>query len=283
MVEIKASDVKRLREKTGAGMMDCKKALVQAEGDFAKAEKILKELGLAAAQKRGGRTTKEGQIFSKIEGNKGVVLELNSETDFVAKNKEFVALGEKLASIILEKELSEKDEELDGYITDAIGKIKENIELKRFKILKAKVADEYLVNYIHRVGDIGRIAVLILFSLGKPELKENEKFKETAFDIALHTAAYSPLFLSRDKVDEAYLKEQEEIFTKQAEKLDKPANVIQGIVKGKLNKHLSEICLLEQAFVKDQNLKVSKVLENLSKELGGDIKIKDFVYFKLGE
>ncbi len=282
-MEIKASDVKKLREKTGAGMMDCKKALVQAEGDFAKAEKILKELGLAAAQKRGGRVTKEGQIFSKIAGNRGVVLELNSETDFVAKNKEFVALGEKLATTILEKDLSEKNDELDGFIKEAIGKIKENIELKRFKVLKAEGDSEYLVNYVHRVGDIGKIAVLILFSLGKAELKDNDRFKETAFDIALHTAAYSPLFLSRDKVDEAYIKEQEEIFAKQAEKLNKPANVIQGIVKGKLNKHLGEICLLEQAFVKDQNLKVSKVLENLSRELGGDIKIKDFVYFKLGE
>ncbi len=282
-MEIKASDVKKLREKTGAGMMDCKKALVQAGGDFAKAEKILKELGLAAAQKRGGRITKEGQIFSKIIGPKGIVLELNSETDFVAKNKEFVALGEKLATTILDKELDTKNEELEGYIKEAIGKIKENIELKRFKVLKAEAEDEYLVNYIHKVGDIGKIGVLILFSVGNPEIKENERFKETAFDIALHTAAYSPIFLSRDKVDEAYIKEQEEIFTKQAEKLNKPANVIQGIVKGKLNKHLSEICLLEQAFVKDQNLKVSRVLENLSKELGGQIKIKDFVYFKLGE
>ena len=282
-MEVKASDVKKLREKTGAGMMDCKKALVQANGDFAKAEKILKELGLAAAQKRGGRVTKEGQIFSKIMGNKGIVLELNSETDFVAKNKEFIALGEKLATTILEKSLKEKNEELDGFIKDAIGKIKENIELKRFKVLEAEEDNEYLVNYVHKVGDIGRIAVLILFSVEPAKLKDNDKFKETAFDIALHTAAYSPIFLSRDRVDDAYVKEQEEIFTKQAEKLNKPANVIQGIVKGKLNKHLSEVCLLEQAFVKDQKLKVSKVLENLSKELGGKIKIKDFIYFKLGE
>ena len=281
-MEVKAIDVKKLREKTGAGMMDCKKALVEADGDFKKAEKILKELGLAAAQKRGGRTVKEGQIFSLIKGNSGVLLELSSETDFVAKNEQFVTLGEKLANLVVEKDLKEKTEEIDTLLTEAIGKIKENIELKRFKILKA-VSNEFLINYIHKVGNIGKIGVLILMNAGDSSLINNGKVREAAFDIALHTAAYAPLYLSRKDVDAEYLKEQEEIFLKQAQNLGKPEKVIQGIVKGKLNKHLSEICLLDQAFVKDQTVTVARYLDSLSKEMGSTINISDYLYYKLGE
>ncbi len=282
-MEIKALDVKKLREKTGAGMMDCKKALLEAEGDFKKAEKILKELGLAAAAKRGGRATKEGQIFSVIKDGKGVLLELSCETDFVAKNKEFVRLGEELSNLILEKEnIGKESPEIDEKIKEAIGRIKENIELKRFKRLKAD-EKQFLVNYIHRAGDIGKIGVLLLFEVEDPSLKDNPRLKEVAFDMALHTAAYAPLFLSRDKVNPDYLKEQEEIFLKQAQNLGKPEKVLQGIVKGKINKHLSEICLMDQMFVKDQKLKVSQVLENLGKELNSRVNIADFLYFRLGE
>lgn len=281
-MEIKAIDVKKLREKTGVGMMDCKKALVKAGGDFKKAEKILKELGLAAAQKRGGRTTKEGQIFSLIKGNNGVLLELSSETDFVAKNKEFVALGEKLADLIVRKDLKKKTEEIDTLITEVISKIKESIELKRFKILKAG-SNEFLTGYIHKVGDVGKIGVLLLMNVDDSSLINNGKVREAAFDIALHTAAYAPLYLSRKDVDADYLKEQEEIFLKQAQNLGKPEKVIQGIVKGKLNKNLSEICLLDQAFVKDQTISVARYLDNLSKEMGSTVNISDYLYYKLGE
>lgn len=281
-MEIKAVDVKKLREKTGAGMMDCKKALVKAEGDFKRAEKILKELGLAAAQKRSGRTTKEGQIFSLIKENSGLLLELSSETDFVAKNKEFVALGEKLAALILEKDLKEKTEETNNLITEAIGKIKENIELKRFKILKAG-SNEFLIDYIHKVGDVGKIGVLLLINVSDSSLLNDKKVREAAFDIALHTAAYAPLYLSREDVDADYLKEQEDIFLKQAQNLGKPEKVIQGIAKGKLNKHLSEICLLDQAFVKDSTINVARYLDNLSKEVGNTVSISDYLYYKLGE
>ena len=281
-MEIKAVDVKKLREKTGAGMMDCKKALVEADGDFKKAEKILKELGLAAAQKRGGRVTKEGQIFSAIKGKSGVLLELSSETDFLAKSKEFVALGEKLANLIIEKDLKEKNDEINSLITETIGKIKENIDLKRFKILKAG-PNEFLINYIHKADDVGKIGVLLLINAGDSSLINNEKVRTAAFDIALHTAAYAPLYLSRKEVDADYLKEQEEIFLKQAQNLGKPEKVIQGIVKGKLNKHLSEICLLDQAFVKDQTVTVARYIDNLGKEMGCKISISDYLYYKLGE
>jgi elongation factor Ts len=277
-VEIKAAMVKKLREATGAGMMDCKKALVQAGGDFTKAEKILKELGLAAAKKRDGRVTNEGRIFSRITGNRGILLELSCETDFVAKNNDFIALGEKCLSIIDEKNLTGITEELTSCVKDTLAKIKENLILKRFEVIEAK-DNELLVDYIH--GE-GRIGVIIKLSIGDPALKENETVKTMAFDLALHAAAFAPLYLDSSSVDPDYLKEQEEIFYKQAQKLDKPEKVIQGIVKGKVNKHLAEICFVDQGFVRDEKQKVSAVLKNLGKEVGSEIKITDYLYFKLG-
>ena len=278
-MEIKAPDVKTLREKTGAGMMDCKKALVEAKGDFAKAEKILKELGLAAAQKRAGRATREGRVFSRISDGRGVLLELTCETDFVAKNKEFIALGETLTELAVVKGSSAQPEDFISHVQDTVGRIKENITLRRLNVLEAGVND-LIMDYIHGEGKIG---VMVKFSLSDSSLKDNAKVKEVGFDLTLHTAAFGPLFLTRDNVPGEYLKEQEEIFAKQAEKLGKPENVAKSIVQGKLNKHLAEICFVDQPFVKDQNLKVSKVLEALSKEIGGKVEIGEYLYYKVGE
>lgn len=279
-MEIKATEVKALRDKTGAGMMDCKKALQDAQGDLQKAERILKELGLAAAAKRAGREAKQGRIFSRIAQERGVLLELACETDFVAKAKEFADLGRKLAELALQKGASARLEDFDGQIKDAIGIIKENIELRRFKVLEAGPTD-LLLDYIH--GEEGRIGVLVKFGLSKADLKEDPRVRQIAFDLTLHAAAFAPMFLSRDRVPAGYLAEQEAIFRKQAESLGKPENVLKGITQGKLAKHLAEICFLEQAFVKDPNLKVSKVLEALNKETGGRIAISDYLYYKVGE
>jgi len=278
-VEIKATDVKALRERTGAGMMDCKKALVQAEGDAVKAEKLLKELGLAAAQKRAGRTTKEGRVFSRIQDGKGVLLELTCETDFVAKNDEFIGLGETISEAAIAKGASARPDDFADRVHDVVGRIKENIMLRRLKVIEAS-SGEMILDYIH--GE-GRIGVMVKFVLSDPSLRENARLREVAFDLTLHTAAFSPAFLKRDQVPEPYLKEQEEIFIKQAEKLGKPEKVVKGIVQGKLNKHLSEICFLDQPFVKDQNLKVSKVLEELGKEIGGKVEIGEYLYYNVAE
>jgi len=278
-VEIKATEVKALREKTGAGMMDCKNALVKANGDFAKAEKILKELGLAAAQKRAGRATKEGRVFSRIQDGKGVLLELTCETDFVAKNKEFLALGESLTEMAIDKGPGAKPADFSSQVQDTVGKIKENITLRRLQVVELN-ANDLILDYIHGEGKIG---VMVKFNLSDPSFKENPRVKEVAFDLTLHTAAFAPLFLTRDEVAESYLKEQEEIFTKQAEKLGKPEKVLKGIVQGKMNKHLAEICFVDQPFVKDQNLKVSKVLDELNKEIGGQVRIDEYLYYKVGE
>jgi elongation factor Ts len=286
MADISASDVKTLREKTGAGIMDCKNALVETGGDFAKAEKLLKEKGLAAVEKRSGRATKEGKIFVKIkdsgaQGATAVLVELVSETDFVAKNLEFIALGEKIADIVLEKNYSEPNDELNGLVMNLAAKIRENMSLRRIKTVAAK-AGEYLTSYIHD----GVIGVVVKFSADKDGAFSSEEVKAFAFTFALHVAAYNPYALDQSKIDQGWLKEQEEIFRKQTEQDEKmkgkPANVIDNIVKGKVNKFLKEICLMDQAYVKDDEKTVAQALADAGKKFGFKISIEDFVYFKVG-
>jgi len=278
-VEIKAAEVKKLRQKTGAGMVDCKNALVKAEGDAAKAERILKELGLAAAAKRSGRATNQGSIFALIESKEAVILEVGCETDFVANNKDFAVLGNELTQLALKSDSTEATEEMQAKVTETISTIKENIALKRFQ--KMSIADdEIVVNYIHGGGSIG---ILVKLKSEKKEALENEKVKAMGFDCALHLAAYNPAHLSREVIPAEYVKEQEEIFTVQAKNLGRPEKVLEGIVKGKMNKHFAEICFLEQPFVKDDKQSVTKVLEALSKDVGSKITVSEFIYYRVGE
>ncbi len=271
--------VKELRDKTGAGMMDCKKALVDAGGDMVQAEKLLKEAGLAAAAKRMGRTTNEGRVFSKLAGSRGALVELSCETDFVARNSDFVTLGGRIVDKLIAEGAKADVGALEAMVAEAAGIIKENMGLRRYKVIDAAPA-EMLVDYIH--GE-GRIGVILRFRLSDPALASNPRVKETTFDMALHVAAFAPAYLSRDRVDPAYLAEQEAIFRKQVEGMDKPANVLAGIVKGKVNKHLGEICLLEQGFVKEEKTKVAKILEDLGKKVGGKVEIVEYLYFKVGQ
>lgn len=278
-MEIKAIDVKNLREKTGAGMLDCKKALIESEGDFAKAEKFLKELGLAAAAKRSGRATNNGRVFTRVTEASAVALELSCETDFVARNNDFIALGDQLIDRIVEAGLTEKDASLDEMVTDLISKIKENMALKRFVVVP-KTNSDYVAEYIHGEGNIG---VLVKIHAENPEALEQSSVKDFAFDCALHIAAFNPSYLSSEAVDAAYVTEQTEIFTKQVAALGKPANVVDNIVKGKLQKHFSEICFLQQPFVKDDKQSVSQVLAALSKEVGSKLSITDYIYYRTGD
>jgi elongation factor Ts len=279
-VEIKAQDVKKLRDKTGAGMMDCKKALTQADGDFAKAERILKEMGLAAAEKRSGRATNEGRVFTKVDGKKAGILELSCETDFVARNKDFVELGGSMLQKMLSEDLDESSDEVQAMMKDAIARIKENMGFRRFAGMSAD-DNELIVDYVH--GDGGGIGVLVKIKVDKPELLENEAVKQFAFDVALHVAAYNPPYLAPETVPEQYKTDQEEIFKKQAEGMGKPEKVIDGIVKGKMKKHLSEITLEEQPFVKDDKRSVKQVAKELGEEAGGLVAVSDFLYFRVGE
>jgi elongation factor Ts len=282
MAEIKASDVKALREKTGAGMMDCKKALEQAQGDFAKAEKILKEMGLAAVEKRVGRATNEGKVFIKVSGGQAVLLELSCETDFVARNADFNELGARLLDVILERQPTSIDEGLQAMVTEAASKIKENMSLRRFELVKAAPGD-VLHEYVH--GD--KLCVLVRLSASDPAALGKDAVKAFVHDLALHVAAFSPAFLSQDKVPAEWLKEQEEIFLKQMsqdEKLKgKPAQVLDGIVKGKVKKLMAEMCLLDQPFIRDEKVSVSAIAAKVGKEAGSEIKVVDFRYYKVGQ
>jgi len=287
MAEISAAEVKQLREKTGAGMMECKNALVATEGDFDKAVKILKEKGLAALEKRSGRSTNEGKVFVKIRENAdgssvAVLVELSSETDFVARNPEFIALGGTIADIALEKGYTEPNEELSAPVTDLATKIRENMSLKRIKNIAAG-ADQCLVQYIHGDGNIG---VVIKCSSDKPAIFKDEEIKSFIFSLALHIAAFNPYVLDRTKIDEQWLTEQGEIFRKQMEQDEKlkgkPDNVLEGILKGKINKFLSEICFVEQSYVKDEKLTVAQALAEMAKKAGAKLEIVDYVYFKVG-
>ncbi|MBL7006097.1 MAG: elongation factor Ts [Spirochaetia bacterium] len=277
-MNIKAVDVKKLRDKTGAGMLDCKNALVETNGDFKLAEKKLKELGLAAVAKRSGRATNNGRVFSQITSSKAALLELACETDFVARNKDFIALGDTLLHTIVKNNLTEINSELENLVNDLISTIKENMTLKRFSVMNI-ADDETVADYIHGEGAIG---VLVKLKAQDASVLASDRIKEFLFDCALHIAAFNPLYLSEDAVDSAYLAEQKEIFTNQVAALDKPANVVENIVKGKLNKHLAEICFLKQGFVKDDKSSVAAVLKSLSNELGTKLEIVEYAYFRVG-
>lgn len=273
-------DVKKLRDKTGAGMLDCKNALVKSEGDFAAAEKILKEQGLASADKRVGRATNNGSVFTCIEGGKAAMAELTCETDFVAKNEVFRAAGEKIAKAVAVSGSSEKTEELEIMVKEAIAVLKENMLLG--KVVCWDVADnELVVNYSHNEGQIG---VLIKLSCDSAATAAKEEIKALAFDLSLHVAAFNPTYLNRDGVDASYLKDQEDIFTTQANNLgDKPEKVIKGIVQGKLKKHLAQICFLDQGFVKEDKKSVAEVLSETAKAAGGTIELADYAYIAVGQ
>ncbi|AEE16845.1 translation elongation factor Ts [Treponema brennaborense] len=277
-MEIKASDVKALREKTGAGMMECKKALTETNGDAAAAEKLLKEKGLAAVEKRAGRTTSEGRVFIKIEGKKAVICELTCETDFVAKNEDFIKIGNDIAAKALAKGFTSVNEELSGMLLDLATKIRENMSLRRLEIIDIP-ENAAVSSYVHSDGKTGVVVVLAADSAAGTS---NAEVQEFAHDCCLHIAAFLPAYIKRDDVDAAYIAEQTEIFTKQVAELDKPENVKEGIVQGKINKHLAEICFLDQPFVKDDKVSVAKKMEAVAKDAGTKLSLAKVVTYQLG-
>ncbi|HPZ15866.1 MAG TPA: translation elongation factor Ts [Sphaerochaeta sp.] len=275
---ITADVVKKLRDLTGAGMMDCKKALVKADGDFDAAERLLKEMGLAAIANRQDRATDNGRVFVKVADTKAVLVELTCETDFVAGNAQFAELGENICTVALEKGYNEVNDELNGMVNDLITTIKENMSLKSVCLYEIG-ENEYASSYVHGNGSL---AVLVIFKADRKELFANDLVKEFTNDCALHVAANTPAFLDVSSVDPAYVKEQEGIFAAQVAKLDKPAKVQAGIVKGKLAKHLAEICFMQQEFVKDDSLTVAKKLAEVEKAAGGTLAIKEYAFLRAG-
>ncbi|MBP7262568.1 MAG: translation elongation factor Ts [Spirochaetia bacterium] len=282
-MDIKASDIKSLRDKTGAGMMDCKKALVEAQGDVKQAEKLIKEWGLAGVEKRAGRATNEGRIFLAESPEAIALVEIDCETDFVARNEDFIASGNKMAALCLAKGYDKPNNELEEQVRELASVIKENITLKRVTLVKA-AANQCLHSYVHGEGKIG---VIVTAQSDKADAFASSDVTGFIHDVALHIAAFHPMFLDQSRVDAAWVKEQEEIFQKQVEGDEKmkgkPENVIQGVLKGKLQKLMSEICLLDQGFVKDEKQKVSAVMAAVGKSAGATLSISDYVYARVGE
>jgi elongation factor Ts len=278
MAEISATEVKALRDKTGAGMMECKKALVETKGDAKAAEKLLKERGLAAVEKRADRITSEGRIFIKIEGNKAALAEITCETDFVAKNADFIKLGEEIVAKALAKGYNEVNSDLSNMLLNLATKIRENMAIKRVQIVDIPLGTA-AAKYIHNDGKIG---VLVLIAADPASAVENADVKAFVYDCCLHIAAYIPPYNTRADVPASYIDEQKAIFVKQVEALDKPDNVKQGIIQGKLNKHLAEICFLDQMFVKDDKVTVAKKMEEIGKNAGAKLSLAKTVLFRLG-
>lgn len=289
MAEITASLVKQLREMTGAGMMECKKALVEADGDIEKAVDVLRTAGLAAVAKKAGRATNEGRVVALVSdsGNAGALVELNCETDFVGMNETFKAYADKIAQAVLDNKPADMDallaseiegETVEAVVTDAIHTLGENIQLTRFAY--SHQADGAVASYIHGGGKIG---VLVEFSLGNAAVAESEDFKRYGRDIAMQVAAATPVAVGRDSVDPAVVEHELSIYKAQAAESGKPEAIQEKMAQGRIEKYYKENCLTEQEYVKNPDQTVTQYTEEVAKSVGTDIKIIAFTRFMLGE
>jgi elongation factor Ts len=276
-MEITPDMVKKLRIQTDAGMLDCKKALQEADGDFEQAQKILKEKGLVAAGKRADRATAEGKVFICIDAKRATILEITCETDFVAKTDQFIKLGNDVAKQAHNTGANAVTPELEHPVKEAVSILKENLVINRIKTINL-ADDEVAVSYLH---DGGAIGVVVCAKVGGGDIT-NPVVIALLNDCAMHVAAYSPLYLTSDQVDAKYIADQKEIFIAQTIALGKPENMAAGIAEGKLKKHLSEVSFLEQGFVKEPKFTVQQMVDNTAKELGITLQIVDFVNFRVG-
>lgn len=282
-----AKDVAALREKTGCGMMDCKKALTASDGDMDKAIDFLREKGLAAATKKAGRIAAEGVAFAieNEQGTVGVIIEVNAETDFVAKNADFQNFVKICADTVMESNPADvdallsckaagSDKTIDDLLKEKIQTIGENIKIRRFKRF-----DGIVGAYIHAGGKIG---VLVKFDTSA-EVAAKPEFKEYAKNIAMQIAAINPQYLDQKSVPAEVVEHEKGILKEQIINDGKPAAIAEKIVLGRLNKFFKEVCLLDQAYVKDGNLSIQQYTDATAKELGGKIEILDFVRYERGE
>lgn len=272
---ISAKLVKELREKTGAGMMDCKKALTETDGDIDKAVDYLREKGIAKAAKKADRIAAEGTTFVASKGNDAVILELNSETDFVARNEGFQNLVKEMADHILDVKPADVDalnasklasgQTVEEKMNEAISTIGEKLTLRRFT-LKTKTDNDSFGEYLHMGGRIGVLTVV-----------EGSTNEEAAKDVAMHIAALNPKFVSRDQVSDEELAHEKEVLKQQALNEGKPENIVEKMVEGRMRKYLEEICAVDQAFVKNPDQTVAEFLKT-----DGGVLV-DFVRYEVGE
>lgn len=284
---ITAKMVAQLRERTGSGMMDCKKALTQTDGDIEKAIEVLREKGLAAAAKKAGRIAAEGLVSTYIveDSSVGAIVEFNCETDFVAQNNDFIQLSKGLAKqvalsnistieeLLASKYIDNNEVTVQEAITGLIAKLGENMSLRRFN--KLSVNNGVVYGYVHGGG---RIGVIVSVEGGK-----SDGIKEVAKELALQIAAANPLFLSKEDVTNDALDKEKEIYRQQALNEGKPENIVEKMVTGRVQKYYKEVCLIEQPWIRDQDVAIKKFIDNRSKELGTAIKIDKFVRFEKGE
>ncbi|HLN22615.1 MAG TPA: translation elongation factor Ts [Patescibacteria group bacterium] len=289
MAEISASLVKELREKTGAGMMDCKKALNETAGDIEAAVDWLRTKGLAAAAKKSGRLAAEGLVGVAAAGTKGAVVEVNAETDFIARNDQFQGFVKNVAELALslgdDVEVLKAAKVASGKtateeLTALIATIGENMAIRRAAQLS--VSEGVVASYVHSAavpGQLGKIGVLVALESAGDAAKLNEVGRQ----IAMHIAAANPLFLAIDAVDGAALERERAVLTEQASASGKPPAVIEKMVEGRIRKYYEEVVLLEQLYVIDGESKIKTVVENCAKALGVPVKLTGFARFALGE
>ena len=283
---VTAAMVKELREMTGAGMMDCKKALVEADGDMDKAVEVLREKGLSKAAKKAGRIAAQGLVgiaFSE-DASKASIIEVNSETDFVAKNEEFITFVDNLAKLALESDAADMDAFMalsygdEGTVQDAlnskIATIGENMNIRRFQ----KIAEPGTVNigYVHGGGKICVIVTL------KTEASADE-VTVLGKDVAMQVASMKSKYVGEDDVDPEFIESEKKILVQQALNEGKPADIVEKMVVGRLKKELKETCLLEQKFVKDNDVTVKQYVQNCAKTIGKDIEVVGMVRYEVGE
>ncbi len=280
-----AQDVKTLREMTNCGMMDCKKALTETNGDMDKAVEFLREKGLATAAKKAGRIAAEGLVTAMVFDNVGVVVEINTETDFVAKNADFQKFVADVAECIAKANPADVealkatklygDQTVGEALTEKIATIGENMNLRRFERYEG-------VNeaYIHGGG---RIGVLVNFKLGDESKSSDPAFKAAAKDVAMQIAAVMPKYVKSDEVPSEEVEKEKEILKAQALNEGKPEAIVDKMVVGRIQKFFKEICLVEQPYVKDGDLTVAKFLKNVANEIGTDIEVVKFARLEKGE
>jgi elongation factor Ts len=293
-MEITASQVKELREKTGAGMMDAKKALVEAGGDMDKAAEILRQKGIATAEKKSGRTAAEGQVASMIsaDAKTGALVEVNCETDFVAKGEAFLAMVSDVNKQVLENApasvealLAQPSQALAGgsvqqYVTEKIAAIRENLSIRRF-VRYQREGNGAVHSYIHTGG---RVGVLIELKAGKPETANTDGFKQLLKDLAMQIASASPDFVTRADIDPAVIEEETRVEMGKEDLANKPEEIRRKIVDGRVSKILGQRCLIEQPFVKDPSQSVDDVIKARATELGdNEVEVIRFTRYALGE
>lgn len=287
MAEITAQLVKQLREKTGAGMMECKNALVEAKGDLAEAEVVLRKRGLASAAKKATRSAKQGLIGLYVGDGKGVLIEVNCESDFVARTEEFQGMTAALAKLVAEKEPAnvsalmtlpvEAASNVEDLLKSKIAKVGENMVIPRFALRKAAGV---IGSYVHPGA---QLTVLVDVTAKKAETTSKPEFLELLHDLAMQVAAADPKFLNKHEVTPEVLEKEKEIQRARALAEGKPEKIVDKVVEGRLAKYYEEVCLLEQPFIKENSQTISQLLAEKGKALGDELSIAGYVRFKVGE